>query len=217
MSWQADIVLQLGHFDLNVQLAGGSGCTALIGPNGAGKTTVLRALAGAFETRVSTLQISGNLCAKTSGQVGYVPQGYGLFPHLSVCDNVGFGWLAMGVSREDRRDRAAQLLTEMGCGGLVDRSVNGLSGGEQQQVALARVLAVPPKFLLLDEPLAALDVVARQRMREWLAGSLAQTGIPTLMVTHEARDVAALSAEVIVLEAGRVVTEETPFVQAFFG
>jgi ABC-type sulfate/molybdate transport systems ATPase subunit len=145
-------------------------------------------------------------------RVGYVPQGYGLFPHLSVLENVAFG-LSVGPARfpkEARREKALSMLGELGCRSLAERRVGGLSGGEQQQVALARALAPSPSLLLLDEPLAALDRATRRSVRGFLAEHLKARACPTLLVTHEARDVEALGAEdlgaeVCVLEGGRIV------------
>jgi len=141
--------------------------------------------------------------------MGYVPQGYGLFPHLRVADNVAFG-LSTGPRRlpkAERRSAARQLLTELGCATLAERWPAGLSGGEQQRVALARALVVAPALLLLDEPMAALDAGVRRVVRTFLATRLRSSACPSIVVTHDVRDVLALGARVCVLEAGRIVQQ----------
>lgn len=216
MSWRAAIKARLGAFTLDVQLGGGSGVMALVGPNGSGKSTCLRALVGAINPDVAHIVVGDAVLADTAAgvelpierrRVGYMPQGYGLFPHLSALDNVAFG-LSLGARRQpraDRRSAARRMLTELGGAALAERRVSRLSGGEQQRVALARALVLEPELLLLDEPLAALDATARRAVRRFLAERLAAYGRPTVWVTHDVRDVVALDAEVCVLESGRVV------------
>lgn len=214
MSWRADLCARVGDFVLDVTLDGGAGTLALIGPNGSGKTTFLRALAGAVPTERADIEVDGQILARAghatpieARRIGYVPQGYGLFPHLTVLDNVAFG-LSTGarrLPRAARRDRARALLGELDCADLADRRVTGLSGGEQQRVALARALVIEPALLLLDEPLAALDATRRRAVRRGLVARLAAVGRPAIWVTHDVRDVAAMDAPVCVLDAGRVV------------
>lgn len=214
VKWQLQIGLRLGSLDLDVSIEGGDEPIALIGPNGCGKTTVLRTIAGAYTPDRGRIQI-GSQCLfdaeagvdlpPEARRLGYVPQGYGLFPHLTVVDNVGFGWTVREESRDQRRRAAAELLERMGCVHLAARMPSGLSGGEQQQVALARALMIEPRILLLDEPLAALDVAARRRLRGYLAKHLQERAGPALVVSHDVRDVLALKARVYVMEAGRIV------------
>ncbi len=214
--WHASLTARVGTLELDVALEGGAGTLALVGPNGSGKTTLLRLLAGAMPARTAEVVVAGKVLASTreakslpmeSRGVGYVPQGYGLFPHLSVIDNVAFG-LSTGprrLSRQARRAKARVALAELGCEALAGRRVRGLSGGEQQRVALARALVLEPALLLLDEPLAALDATARRSVRAFLAERLQAYGRPSVLVTHDVRDVVALGATVCVLAAGRVV------------
>ncbi|MDH5674111.1 MAG: ATP-binding cassette domain-containing protein [Myxococcales bacterium] len=213
-AWSAAVVVRLDGFKLDVELAGSDGVTVLIGPNGSGKSTLLRAMAGAVDVERAEVRVGGELLASASKgielpmeqrRLGYVPQGYGLFPHLSAVDNVAFG-LCCGpgrLPRARRRRRAGELLEELGCGGLANRRVFELSGGEQQRVALARALASDPRLLLLDEPLAALDVRVRRKTRAWLGSWLSRAGRPALLVTHELRDIPD-GALVCVLEEGRL-------------
>lgn len=219
-SWSARVRLSAGSFSLDVSLGGATGVIALIGPNGSGKTTVLRALAGAVLPESAELVVSGAVLEHTeqgvrvpieARRVGYVPQGYGLFTHLSVVDNVAFG-LSTGTQRvpkRERHERVTALLAELGCAELAERRVHELSGGERQRIALARALVTRPRMLLLDEPLAALDVSIRRDVRALLSRHLDEFEGPCVLVTHDVRDVEALAKTVVVLDAGRVVQAGT--------
>ncbi|MEO0324423.1 MAG: ATP-binding cassette domain-containing protein [Myxococcota bacterium] len=169
--WSARVEMALGALGLDVDLDAGPGVTALVGPNGAGKTTLLRTIAGAYAPRRGRIALGADDVLFDSERgidrppearaVGYVPQGYGLFPHLSAADNVAFG-----LSGD--RAEAERWLARVGAAALAPRLPAALSGGEQQRVALARALARRPKLLLLDEPLAALDAGARRILRREL-------------------------------------------------
>jgi len=138
-------------------------------------------------------------------RIGYVPQGYGLFPHLDVRANVAFGLAMRGVGAGERDALATRALRELGCEHLAARRVAGLSGGERQRVALARVLVLEPDLLLLDEPLAALDALTRQEVRGFLTKRLRRVGCPTVLVTHDVRDVASIADSVCVFDGGRII------------
>lgn len=238
MSWHASLRMRLGDLKLDVELQGTPGPLALIGPNGSGKSTILRTIAGAYRPDAGRVSVAGTTLVDTEQQIdtspesraiGYVPQGFGLFPHLNVLDNVAFGLRGRGTDpgRSERRSRAEVMLAELDSADLADRRVDRLSGGEQQRVALARALITEPRLLLLDEPLSALDSAARRSVRAFLRERLIQRAVPTLVVTHDARDVAALQAAVVVLDQGSVVqtgeaTEVASqpvndFVSEFFG
>ncbi len=215
-AWSASVRARAGDFVLDVALEGGPGTLALVGPNGSGKTTLLRALLGAVPTERAEIAVGERVLASTARavqlpmerrRIGYVPQGYGLFPHLTALDNVGFG-LSTGAHRLPiglARERAQAMLEELECGPLVHRAVHELSGGEQQRVALARALVLEPDLLLLDEPLAALDATTRRSVRSFLRERLPHLGRPSILVSHTLADVSALADEVCVLEHGRVV------------
>ncbi|MAW76181.1 MAG: ABC transporter ATP-binding protein [Planctomycetota bacterium] len=236
MSWQLSIRLRLGDLDLDVEMEGASTPVALVGPNGSGKTTLLRTIAGAHHPDSGRIVVGGRALfdsekgihlAPNERRVGYVPQGYGLFPHLRVADNVAFGTRTQPqLSRQDRRTIALETLEQLGAVRLADRWPSTLSGGEQQTVALARTLVIDPQLLLLDEPLAALDASARRALRAHLAQHLAERSIPSIVITHDVRDVRALGATVNVIEKGKIIqrgsahelTEQpaTEFVAEFF-
>jgi len=238
MSWSVKLQLQLGALSLSVDLEGGNETIALIGPNGSGKTTLLRTIAGAHKPESGYIKVDGHdlfhsekklLLPPEERGVGYVPQGFRLFPHMRVDDNVAFGCLTQQPhwSRKQRRQAALELLRDMECAHLAARMPSALSGGEQQRVALARALMIQPKLLLLDEPLSALDATARRTFRAFLSGYLAKQNGPTIIVTHDARDVLSLCEKVCAIDRGSVVqcgspeeVKEQPandFVAEFFG
>ncbi len=207
----ARLELRRGTFHLSVEFAAGPGPLLVTGPNGAGKTTLLLAVLGALRPSAGRLVLgrdvlfdaASGLCLPVEERrVAYVPQDSGLFPHLSVRDNVGFA-----LHRLDKAARAARVeeaLRQLGASALAERLPSSLSGGERQRAALARALAMEPHALLLDEPLAALDTPSRVRFRGFLAEHLRRLAVPALVVTHEAEDARALGGQMLVLEGGRV-------------
>jgi ABC-type lipoprotein export system ATPase subunit len=191
MKWRASIRARVGSFRLDVELEGDATPTVVIGPNGSGKTTLLGALAGALRPAAGTFVLGDRTLLDVDARVdlpprarniGFVPQGYGLFPHLRVLDNVAFGLSTRARRRPpgERTERARAALHELGCGDLLDRFPAELSGGEQQRVALCRALVVEPDLLLLDEPLAAVDAAARRVLRGVLASRIAARGRPCI-------------------------------------
>ncbi len=208
MTLELDLSIRLGQLDLEVRVEC-DGVTALMGPNGAGKTTLLRACIGAITPDRGRIALGGRtLFDETTSlppedrRIAYVPQGLGLFPHLSALENVVFARRTGAAAQ--KRDAAEELLQDLEIAHLGDRLPKELSGGEQQKVALARALAADPELLLLDEPLSALDPNAKPRMRRFLAIWLAETGLPALLVTHDPADAVEFADELLVLEAGRV-------------
>ncbi len=219
MSWQLTIQLSFGEFHLDVEMEGNDTPVALIGPNGSGKTTLLRVIAGAHHPDSGHIEVAGHTLfdsrkgiqlAPEERRIGYVPQGYGLFPHLRVADNVAFGTRRQPhLSTQARRAVAQETLEDLGAAHLIDRWPATLSGGEKQTVALARTLVIDPQLLLLDEPLAALDATARRSLRAHLAEHLAKRQIPSIVITHDVRDVRALGATVDVIEKGKIIQRGT--------
>jgi molybdate transport system ATP-binding protein len=210
---EARVVARRGSFVLDVALDARAGdVLAVVGPNGAGKSTLLRALAGLVplvDGRVTCGDVVWDDVAtgahvRVEGRgAGLVLQRPVLFPALTVEENVGFGLRARGVV--SRVDEARAALDRMGLGALAARRVDGLSGGEAQAVCLARALVMKPRVLLLDEPLASLDVESRGRLRALLREVVSSSSAVTLLVTHDPVDAFTLATHVLCLEGGRVV------------
>jgi molybdate transport system ATP-binding protein len=182
---------------------------ALVGPSGAGKTTVLRAIAGLDRSERGRIELDGAVLfdaeagidvAPERRRVGFVFQDYALFPHMTVEQNVRF---AGG-------DRVHELLERLEIGRLAKARPASLSGGERQRVGLARALARDPGVLLLDEPLSALDAHTRATVRAELRELLEGFDLPTLLVTHDYEDAAALAGRIGVLVEGRLLQVGTP-------
>jgi molybdate transport system ATP-binding protein len=207
---EVQIAGSAGTFAYDVELRiDGPGALVLAGPNGAGKSTVLKAILGALRPVRGRISLGGapvfdaarDLDVPTELRgIGYVPQTYALFPHLSALDNVAFG-----LRGPDRSRRARAVMDRLGVGELAERRPGSLSGGERQRVALARALAPEPRLLLLDEPLAALDVVTRRQVRAFLSDRLRSLEIPSIVVTHDLDDARTLGDRLAILERGRVV------------
>jgi molybdate transport system ATP-binding protein len=208
-----------GGFSLDLDLEISAGETvALLGPNGSGKTTAVLALAGIQPLDHGRIEIGGRpvddpaagiFVPPEQRRVGVVFQDYVLFPHLSVLDNVAFGLRSLGWRRGPARLRAAEWLERLGMGELGSADTRHLSGGQSQRVALARALAIDPEALLLDEPLAALDVATRARLRRTLRQHLAAYPGPRLLITHDPAEAFLLADRVHVIEEGRITQSGT--------
>ncbi|MFE7407730.1 sulfate/molybdate ABC transporter ATP-binding protein [Isoptericola sp. NPDC057559] len=201
-------------FDVELDVAEGR-TLALLGPNGAGKSTALGLAAGTLRPHDGHVTLDGRTLVRAEAgrtrtwvppharQVALLAQEALLFPHLSVRQNVAFGPRSQGVQRRDADDAALRWLEQIGLAHLADRPPATLSGGQAQRVAVARALAAEPRLLLLDEPMAALDVDVTPALRQALKRLLAdQTAIIT---THDVLDALLLADEVAVVEGGRVV------------
>lgn len=208
-----DATLRVEPRDVEVELHLHPGETlALLGPNGAGKSTVLAALAGVLRPDTARVVLGEDVLADSSTGRWAPPHARGvallaqeplLFPHLDARENVAFGPRSTGTSRRAARREADAWLGELGVGELAERRPASLSGGQAQRVAVARALATAPGLLLLDEPMAALDVSVVPGLRRLLRRVLA--GRTTLLVTHDVLDAALLADRVAVMEQGRIV------------
>jgi molybdate transport system ATP-binding protein len=191
---------------------------ALLGPNGAGKTTLLRAVAGLLAFGSGHVRLDGRVLEDTAtGEyvpterrpIGFVFQDYLLFPHLDVLENVAFGLRSRGMSRQAAAGKAAEWLDRVGLKSYAKTKPAELSGGQRQRVALARALAPDPRLLLLDEPLAALDVTTRADVRRDLKRHLESFEGIRLLVTHDPLEAVALADRLIVMEHGHLVQTGT--------
>lgn len=219
MTLRVDISLRLGALALAVEAEIGPGeVLAVLGPNGSGKTTMLRAISGLVPIERGRISLddvplddpgAGVFVQPEHRPVGVVFQQYLLFEHLSVLDNVAFGLRARGVPRRDARGRAHDWLERVGLASYSRARPQELSGGQAQRVALARALAIDPRILLLDEPLAALDVGTRRQVRRDLRRHLEGFEGVRVLVTHDPLDVYALADRVAVLDHGAVVQTGT--------
>jgi molybdate transport system ATP-binding protein len=215
----AHLGCQRGAFQLDASLHITAGeVVAVLGPNGAGKSTTLNLLAGLETLDHGSITLDGEVLDDPSTDmfvppdkrpIGVVFQDYVLFNHLSAVDNVAFGLQAKGAKRRDARQTANVWLDRVGLEGRGSDRVTHLSGGQQQRVALARALAVEPRMLLLDEPLAALDAGTRSTVRRDLRRHLNDFAGVTVLVTHDPVDAFALADRVVILEEGRVAQEGT--------
>jgi molybdate transport system ATP-binding protein len=210
-----ELSVRAGTLSLQLALRVGAEVLALVGPNGAGKTTLLLALLGVRRPESGRIALGDRPLYDSERAIdvpieqrrlSYVPQDYSLFPHLSALAQVEFALAERGVdsSGRGRRQRAQTWLRELGVEALADRKPATLSGGERQRVALARALARAPGALLLDEPLAALDVRTRELVRSFLRAKLRELALPTIVVTHDPKDALALADRIAVLEAGQL-------------
>ena len=212
-----DGTVRRGSFTLRAgfSLAGGE-VLGVLGPNGAGKSTLLRTLAGLAGLATGRIELAGRpLDEPATGEfqpperrpVGLVFQNYRLFPHLTVRDNVAFAGRSRGLPSRAARLAADGWLDRFGLTELAGQKPAQLSGGQAQRVALARALAAEPALLLLDEPMAALDVHTRLQVRTELSRQLAGFTGPTLLVSHDPLEALVLADRLLVLEQGRVVQD----------
>ena len=203
--------LDYSGFALDVDLVlPGRGIIAVFGPSGSGKTTLLRCIAGLQRVANGQLMVNGDTWQDGAQfrpphrrALGYVFQEASLFPHLTVRGNLDYGMNRVpAAARKVSLDRAIVLL---GIGGLLERKPQGLSGGERQRVAIARALLTSPRLLLMDEPLAALDLARKQEIMPYLETLHAELEIPVLYVSHSPDEVGRLADHLVVLDAGRAV------------
>ncbi|MGD2103214.1 MAG: ABC transporter ATP-binding protein [Acidimicrobiia bacterium] len=179
---------------------------AVLGPSGSGKSTLLRAIAGLVEPATGDIRWDGRSIVGVPTHLrdfGLMFQGYALFPHMTVAGNVGFGLRMTG--RDQRAERVAEALTWVGLAGFGERAIDGLSGGEQQRVALARTLAPRPRFVMLDEPLGALDRNLRKRLVTDTRRILDERDVTGIVVTHDRDEAVAMSDRLALMRDGTIV------------
>ena len=205
------------EFNLDVAFNAAPGFTILFGASGAGKTTLLDCIAGLTTPDSGHIVIGDRVLFDAAQHVdtsvnlrraGYVFQTLALFPHMTVVQNVGYG--LSHLSQSERIQRISAIFQAFRIAPLAQRNVREISGGERQRTALARTLVTDPDVLLLDEPLTALDAATKSQIIDDLRGWNRTHGIPILYVTHSREEVFALGERVILLDAGRIVSEGTP-------
>jgi len=202
--------LEYSEFKMNIDLSlPGRGVTAFFGHSGSGKTTLLRCIAGLIKAQ-GKLQVNGETWQDEKlfipvhkRPLGYVFQDANLFPHLNVLKNLHYGMKRVAIKgMKASLDQSIELL---GIGHLLERKPERLSGGERQRVAIARALAVNPQILLMDEPLASLDLARKQEILPFLERLHDQLKIPVLYVTHSPDEVAKLADHLLVLDKGKAI------------
>lgn len=181
---------------------------AVQGRSGSGKTTLLLCILGFVDPEEGRIDIGGEDFTRLPierRRIAYVPQDYGLFPHLTAGENVAFGLAVRGADAVTRRKRVGDLLDAVDLPrAIAERRVDGLSGGEKQRIALARALAIEPRLFLLDEPLSAIDAETKAKVAAQLRALIKRTGVPTVLVTHDAAEAGMLADAVWRLEGGKL-------------
>ncbi len=213
---------QLGSFRLAMNFHVPPGLIVLLGASGAGKSLTLKSIAGLLHPQQGHIAVNGQILFDSASHInvppqlrhiGYVPQHYALFPHLTIAENVLFAlppqpahsrWLQWRKQRAARQKQVSELLSLLELDGLERRYPASLSGGQQQRVALARALAAQPRLLLLDEPFNALDAAVRERLRDTLKQFHRRFAIPIVLVTHDHAEAQQLADTIVVVQQGRV-------------
>ncbi len=219
MALHVDISVALAALDISCAFDVDSGkSVALVGASGAGKTTILRSIAGLIRPKQGRIAWGNDLWFAAQQDVCEPPQarncamvfaGYALFKHMSALENAAFGLRASGVSANNALETAHAMLDLVGVGSLANRKAALLSSGEAQRVAIARALAMQSRVLLLDEPLSAIDVEQRTRVRDALTATVSESSMSCVLVTHDPVEAMLFSDQLIVLERGRVVQTGT--------
>ena len=185
----------------------------LLGPSGCGKTTTLRLIAGFLEPDEGNVIFDGKIINNVPAykrQVNTIFQRYALFPHLNVYENIAFGLRVKKLSEKEIAEKVDEMLKLVNLSGLEKRNITTLSGGQQQRVAIARAIANHPRVLLLDEPLAALDLKLRKDMQKELKKIQETLGITFIFVTHDQEEALTMSDRVVVMDNGKIQQVGTP-------
>jgi molybdate transport system ATP-binding protein len=206
------VARQIGEFELDVAFTVESGMSVLFGPSGAGKSLTLALIAGLMRPDAGTIAINGHVVTDCSRRtyvttqkrrIGMVFQDGLLLPHRSALDNVALA-VRQASGRRARRAVARAWLEKVGAEGFADRRPGSLSGGQRQRVALARGLAGDPALVLLDEPLSALDSAVRRELRGLIRAVIVSSGVPAVLVTHDAEEAEELGDVIIAYDHGQV-------------
>ncbi|MFQ5796342.1 MAG: ABC transporter ATP-binding protein [Candidatus Bipolaricaulia bacterium] len=200
----------VSHLDLEIEPGE---FFSLLGPSGCGKTTTLRLIAGFARPTGGTILIQGKDMTGLPPEkrdIGIVFQNYAIFPHMNVFNNIAFGLRLRKLPKKEIETRVHEMLERVGLVSYEGRYQRELSGGEQQRVALARVLVTQPRILLLDEPLSALDKKLRDEMKFWLKDLQHQLHITTIYVTHDQSEALIMSDRLAVMDRGQVDQVGTP-------
>ncbi len=206
----------LGEFklvDICLKVAAGE-YFVVLGPSGAGKTLLLQVVAGILPPDKGRVLIDGIDITRAPPEkrnVGYVPQNYALFPHLTVSGNIAFGLKLKKIPEKEIREKVEEIAEKLGIRHLLHRKPRTLSGGEAQRVALARALVIEPKILLLDEPLSAVDPVLRWELRDYLRRIHREFKATVVHVTHDFTEALALADRIAVLNRGKVEQVGAPY------
>lgn len=202
----------------------------LLGPSGCGKTTLLRTIAGLKRPAMGEILFNGrpmNVVPTHERNVGFVFQNYALWPHMNVYENISYGLITRGVSKDEIRARITPIMSMLGIDGLENRAPGELSGGQQQRVAVARAVVIEPDVLLMDEPLSNLDARLRAEMRRDLKDVIRRLGLTTIYVTHDQHEALSMGDRIALMQDGRIeqigppkelyVYPETEFAATFIG
>ena len=203
---------QMAVHPLDLEISNGD-FLAILGPSGCGKTTLLRMMGGLETPNSGTIMINGQDVTQLGPEkrpTNLVFQGYALFPHMTVRQNVAYGLRLRGLPKAEIDTQVADMLTLVHLNDYAERTPQMLSGGQQQRVALARALVMRPKVLLLDEPLAALDLKLRKAMQAELRRIHRSIGGTFVFVTHDQEEALGLANRIVVMEAGRIVQQGRP-------
>lgn len=191
----------------------------LIGENGSGKSTSLKIISGLMKPDSGKITLDGEVLYDSSKHIfkdpevrniGYMFQNYALFPHMTARENISFGLKNQKMPKDYIKSRVDELVERMGLAEIENESVTKMSGGQRQRTALARALAPSPSLLLLDEPLAALDVKTQEQMRRELASAIREEGTACILVTHSIIDAMAIADTISVIQRGKIIASGQP-------
>jgi len=206
-----DVEKRLGDFSLSARFQTGNGVTAVFGPSGAGKTTLVNMIAGLVAPDRGRIAIDETVLFDSTKRIdlpphrrriGYVFQEGRLFPHFSVAHNLDYGRRMCGLPPD--RAQMARIVGLLDIGQLLERRPGKLSGGERQRIAIGRALLMRPRLLLLDEPLASLDIARKREILPYLERLRDEVGVPMVYVSHQAAELRRIATSVVWIKAGRV-------------